>query len=47
MLESDPGQVLTNGEIWTRQVYLGACDAESNWQEVSEAELPPEAAAML
>ena len=38
-LESDEGKVLTNGETYSYQVYLGAMDSPENWWEVDESEM--------
>ena len=41
-LEADEGYVLTNGETWSRKVYLGVNDSPENWREVPESEIPNE-----
>lgn len=38
-LEADEGKVLTNGETYSRKVYLGKMDSPENWHEVSEDEI--------
>ena len=43
-LEADEGYVLTNGETWSRKVYLGVNDSPENWREVPEEEAPEEGA---
>ena len=40
VLEPDDGMVLTNGETYSRKVYLGVNDDPSNWHEVPETEVP-------
>lgn len=37
-LTAAQGRVLTNGEAFGKQVYLGAFDSPENWHEISEAE---------
>lgn len=38
------GMVLTNGEAFGREIYLGVNDSPENWREVPEAQAPVEAA---
>lgn len=38
VLEASPGMVLTNGETYSKQVYLGTVDSPENWREVPEEE---------
>ena len=40
VLTADEGHVLTNGEIYATQIYLGIYDNLNNWQEISENEIP-------
>ena len=40
VLTADEGYVLTNGEIYATQIYLGIYDNLNNWQEISENEIP-------
>ena len=40
VLEADDGMVLTNGETYSTQVYLGIHDSPDNWHEVPENEVP-------
>ena len=42
VLEADEGMVLTNGEVYSTQVYLGTADDPANWWEVPESEVPAE-----
>ena len=42
VLTASEGMVLTNGEIYSTQVYLGIHDSPDNWQEVSIDEVPEE-----
>ena len=36
------GYVLTNGEVYSTEVYLGCNDSPDNWQEIPESEVPKE-----
>lgn len=44
-LTADEGMTLTNGEIFSKSVYLGCNDSPDNWREITdeEAEKPQEA----
>ncbi len=42
VLTADEGKVLTNGETYSKQVWLGVNDSPSNWQEVDEDQVPEE-----
>lgn len=35
---ADDGFVLTNGETYGREIYLGKNDNAENWHEITEAE---------
>jgi hypothetical protein len=37
LLASD-GMVLTNGEAYGKEIYLGKFDKEENWSEITEEE---------
>ena len=37
-LEADDGMMLTNGETYSKMVYLGVSDSPDNWREVTEEE---------
>ena len=37
-LTAGEGMVLTNGEVYSKEVYLGKFDKPENWREVAEAE---------
>ena len=39
-LEPDEGMVLTDGEVYSRKVYLGVNDFPENWREIPESEVP-------
>lgn len=36
VITADDGMMLTNGETFSKKVYLGIHDDPSNWQEVPE-----------
>lgn len=36
------GMTLTNGEVYSKEVYLGCNDREENWHEIPEGEVPKE-----
>ena len=38
VLTASDGMVLTNGETYSTQVYLGIHDSPENWREVPESE---------
>ena len=37
-LTASDGMVLTNGETYGKEIYLGKFDKAENWHEVTEAE---------
>lgn len=37
-LTATEGKVLTNGEAYGKEVYLGCNDSEDNWHEITDAE---------
>ena len=37
-LVADEGMMLTNGESYGKEVYIGANDNPENWREISQAE---------
>lgn len=37
-LTASAGHVLTNGEAYGRQIYLGKLDSPDNWHEITDAE---------
>lgn len=39
-LTADNGMVLTNGESYGREIYLGANDKADLWREIPESEVP-------
>lgn len=37
-ITASDGYVLTNGEAYGKEIYLGCNDAPENWHEITEAE---------
>lgn len=37
-LTASKGKVLTNGETYSTEIYLGVNDSPDNWYEITEAE---------
>lgn len=37
-LTASEGMVLTNGDAYGKEIYLGINDSESNWREITDAE---------
>ena len=37
-LTATEGMVLTNGEVYSKEVYLGCNDSPDNWYEITEEE---------
>ena len=35
-IHADEGLTLTNGEVYTKQIYLGSVDRAENWREISD-----------
>ena len=42
VLEPSEGMTLTNGETYSKKVYLGINDSPSNWHEIPDDEVPQE-----
>lgn len=42
ILTAEEGFILTNGETYSNEVYLGIYDNPSNWHEILIQEVPPE-----
>ena len=40
VLTASEGMVLTNGETYSTQVYLGIHDSPDNWYEIPETDIP-------
>lgn len=41
-LIADEGRILTDGETYSTEVWLGKLDSPYNWREVPESEAPEE-----
>lgn len=39
-LEPEDGYTLTNGETYSKRVYLGINDNADNWREIPDEEVP-------
>ena len=39
-LQADEGMILTNGQTYSKLVYLGINDSPENWYEIPENEVP-------
>ena len=39
-ITADEGKPLTNGETYSKQVYLGIHDAPENWREIPDEDVP-------
>ena len=39
-LEPDEGYTLTNGDTYSKLVYLSALDSPENWHEIPDSEVP-------
>ena len=37
-LTASKGKVLTNGEVYSKEIYLGVNDSADNWHEITEDE---------
>ncbi len=37
-LTAAEGMVLTNGEVFSKEIYLGCNDSSDNWHEITDAE---------
>ena len=42
VLEPSDGYTLTNGETYSKRVYLGVNDKPENWREIPDEEVPDE-----
>ena len=40
VLEPEDGYTLTNGETYSKRVYLGIHDSPDNWWEIPDSEVP-------
>ena len=39
-IKPDEGMTLTNGEVYSKRVYLGVNDRPENWWEIPDSEVP-------
>ena len=39
-IEADEKYILTNGEIYSTEIYLGINDSPKNWHQIPESEVP-------
>ena len=39
---ADEGKVLTDGEVYSTEIWLGINDSPANWREIPEEEVPTE-----
>ena len=46
-LTAAEGMVLTNGEVFSKEIYLGKNDSADNWYEITDAEAERLQAEML
>lgn len=37
-LTASEGHMLTNGEVYGKEIYLGKFDSPENWQEITDSE---------
>lgn len=42
VLEPEEGYTLTNGETYSKRVYLGRNDSPENWWEIPDEDVPEE-----
>ena len=40
VITPDDGMTLTNGEVYSKRVYLGVNDRPENWWEIPDSEVP-------
>ena len=40
VIEPEDGYTLTNGETYSKKVYLGTNDSPENWTEIPDEEVP-------
>lgn len=41
-LVADEGKTLTNGEVYSKEIYLGCNEKETTWYEIDDSEVPVE-----
>ena len=37
-ITASEGKILTNGEVYSKEIYLGKYDSPDNWNEITEEE---------
>jgi len=42
VITADEGMTLTNGETYSKHVYLGKWDSAENWHEIPDEDVPRE-----
>jgi hypothetical protein len=42
IITPDTGKWLTNGQTYSKQVWLGVQDSSDNWHEIDDADVPEE-----
>lgn len=40
VITADEGMTLTNGEVYSKRVYLGKWDSPDNWWEIQDEDVP-------
>lgn len=40
VLEPSEGKTLTNGQMYSKKVYLGSLDSIENWYEINDSDVP-------
>ena len=46
-ITASKGKVLTNGETYSTEIYLGVNDSPDNWHEITETEYEERQAALV
>lgn len=41
-ITADEDKILTNGEVYSEEVYLGIYDSPENWHEILKEKMPQE-----
>ena len=42
VIEASEGMTLTNGETYSKRIYLGTHDSPENWYEIPDEQVPQE-----
>lgn len=45
-IEATEGMTLTNGEVYSKLIYLGVNDSADNWHEIPDSEVPADGHSM-